>query len=449
MGMTATEARAICDRVLGLVHADAGEVRLSDGEDLHLRHASNDVTSNALVHRTELSLTVSYGRRSATLSTNQLGGGQFDDASIRRLVDRAEAMAKLAPENPEHMPPLGPTEFATPVTWAEATAAASPEAVIPSIRPVIERARDAGVDTAGYLKRTVGGSTLANTSGLFVHERSTTIGFSVTARTPTGRGSGWASTQVTNIGDLDLAAVGDRAIRKALDSRNPVERPPGRSTVVLEPAAVRDLVSWLVHSLDRRPFDEGRSFLNGLAKADEDPVGRRLFGERATIFSDPLDASAPCPTHADGLPLVRTPWIDAGVLKTLAIGRFWAGKQGVAPQPAPSNLLMQGDGRSLDELVGMVDDGVLVTRIWYLRSVDPQTLLLTGLTRDGTFSILKGKLAGPVKNFRFNVSPVQLLARLVASGVPTRVLGAESDSPACVPAIVVEDFNLSSISDAS
>lgn len=440
--MTASQSRTLCERILGLVKADSAEVSVSDGDDIHLRHASNDVTSNALVHRTELSLTVSYGRRSATLSTNQL-----DEASIRRLLDRTQAMAKLAPENPEHMPPLGPSEFATPVTWAEPTAAASPATVIESIRPVIERARDAGVDTAGYLQRSVGGSTLANTSGLFVHQRSTTVGFSVTARTPTGRGSGWASTQVTDIRDLDLAMIGDRAIRKALDSRNPVERPPGRTTVVLEPAAVRDLVGWLVRSLDRRPLDEGRSFLKGLA--DGDPVGRRLFGERATIFSDPLDASAPCPTHSGGLPLVRTPWIDAGVLKTLAVGRFWAKQRGVQPQPHPGNLLMAGEGRSVDELVGMVDDGVLVTRIWYLRSVDPQTLLLTGLTRDGTFAISKGKLAGPVKNFRFNVSPVQLLARLVASGVPVRVLGAESGSPACVPPVVVEDFNLSSVSDAS
>ena len=119
------------------------------------------------------------------------------------------------------------------------------------------------------------------------------------------------------------------------------------------------------------------------------------------------------------------------------------------PQPGPGNLIMTGEGRSLDDLVGMVDDGVLVTRIWYLRSVDPQTLLLTGLTRDGTFAISKGRLAGPVKNFRFNVSPVHMLERLVASGVPTRVLGAESDSPVCVPPLVVEDFNLSSVSDAS
>jgi predicted Zn-dependent protease len=443
MGMTATDSRALCERIFGLVNADSAEVRLAEGDDLHLRHASNDVTSNALVRRTDLSLTVSYGRRSATLSTNRL-----DDASIRRLVERAEAMAAVAPENPEHMPPLGPAEFVTPATWAESTATAPPQAAISWLRPVIERAREAGVDTAGYLKRTVGGSTLATSSGLFVHQRSTTVGFSVTARTPTGHGSGWASTQVTDIRDLDLGAVGDRAIQKALASRNPSERPPGRTTVVLEPAAVRDLVSWLVHALDRRPFDEGRSFLCRLAGGD-DPVGRRLFDARATIVSDPLDKAAPCPTHAGGLPLVRTPWIEAGVLESLAVGRFWAQKRGMQPQPGPGNLIMTGEGRSLDDLVGMVDDGVLVTRIWYLRSVDPQTLLLTGLTRDGTFAISKGRLAGPVKNFRFNVSPVHMLERLVASGVPTRMLGAESDSPVCVPPLVIEDFNLSSVSDAS
>lgn len=441
--MTAAEARAVCERTLGLVKADSAEVVVATGDDLHLRHAGNDVTSNAVVRRTAISLTVSYGLRSATLSTNQA-----DDPSLRRLVARAEAMAALAPENPEHMPPVAPADFAEPVTWAESTAAAPPQAALGWVRPVIERAREAGVDTAGYLKKTVGRMAIANTSGLFVHQGATTVGFSVTARTPTGHGSGWASTQATDIRDLDLVAVGDRAIRKALDSRNPGERPPGRTTVVLEPAAVRDLVSWLVHALDRRPFDESRSFLNRLA-ADGDPVGRKLFGDRATIHSDPLDRAAPCPTHSGGLPLVRTPWIDGGVLKTLAVGRFWARKRGLPPQPGPGNLLMKGEGRSLDELVGLVDDGVLVTRIWYLRSVDPQTLLLTGLTRDGTFAISKGRLAGPVKNFRFNVSPVQVLERLVASGVPTRVLGAESSSPACVPPVVVEDFNLSSVSAAT
>lgn len=443
MGMTAADMRSLADRILGLVQADSAEVRIADASELHVRHAANDITSNGILERTDVSLTASYGRRSATISTNQT-----DDASIRRLVERVQTMAKLAPEDPEHMPPLGPARFAESHAWSEATADATPQDAIGWVRPVIERAREAGVETAGYLKRVAGTSAIATTSGLFVHDRSTTLGFSLTARTTDGNGSGWASTQVTDVRDLDLQGVGARAIRKAIDSRNPRERAPGRTTVVLEPAAVRDLVGWLVWQLDRRSFDEGRSFLTTLADG-RDPIGQRLFGEKATLVSDPLESVAPCETHAGGLPLVRTPWIERGVLRTLACGRFWAGRQGISPQPSPGNLLMSGERHSLEDLVGMVDDGVLVTRIWYLRSVDPQTMLLTGLTRDGTFAIQGGRLAGPVKNFRFNESPVHLLERIVATGVPARVLGSEGDLPVSIPAVVVEDFNLSSVSDAS
>ena len=443
MGVIAGQSRALAERVLRLVKADSAEVAIDDRETFHVRHANNDVSSNGLARETGVSLTVSFGRRSANVSTNRV-----DEVSLADLVGRAESMAKLAPENPEHMPPPGPADFAEPITWSERTAAATPETVVGWARPVIERAREAGVETAGYLSKTVGSSTFATSSGLFTQQRSTTIGFSMTARTPQGNGSGWASTQATDAADLDLAAVGERAIAKAVASRDPRERAPGRTTVLLEPAAVRDLVSALVRSLDRRPLDEGRSFLVGLADG-KSPVGERLFGEQATIVSDPLDPAAPCETHSGGLPLARTPWIEKGVLRTLSVGRFWAEKRGVRPQPGPGNILMAGDGRSLDKLVGMVDDGVLVTRIWYLRTVDPQTLLLTGLTRDGTFAISKGRIAGPVKNFRFNESPARMLSRVVASGIPARVLGSESQSPASFPPLVIEGFNLSSVSDAS
>lgn len=441
--MTGERSRGLAERVLRLVNADAAEVAIHESETFHVRHANNDVSSNGLARETGVSLTVSFGRRSAGVATNQI-----DDASLADLVGRAEAMAKLSPEDPEHVPPLGPATFAEPITWSERTAAATPETAVGWVRPVIERAREAGVETAGYLSKAVGSSTFATSSGLFAHQRSTTVGFSMTARTPRGNGSGWASTQATDAADLDLAAVGERAITKAIASRDPRERAPGRTTVVLEPAAVRDLVSALVHALDRRPLDEGRSFLVGLADG-KPPVGEPLFGEKATIASDPLDPAAPCQTHSGGLPLTRTPWIEKGVLRSLAVGRFWAEKRGLRPQPGPGNLLMAGDGQSLDELVGMVDDGVLVTRIWYLRTVDPQTLLLTGLTRDGTFAITKGRIAGPVKNFRFNESPARMLSRLVASGVPARVLGSESQSPAAVPPLLIDGFNLSSVSDAS
>ena len=444
MGLTPAAARTLCDRILSRVAADSATVQVADAGDQHLRFANNDITSSGLTDQIEVTLTVGYGRRSATAATTATS-----EPALVGLVEQAQALAKLAPEDPEHMPPVEPTRFAESIAWSDRTANAAPEDAVGWIRPVIEQARAAGVDAAGYLHRSVGGLALANSSGLFVQQRATAVGFSLTARTTDGRGSGWASTQITDVSALDLAAVGGQAIAKALASRNPVARAPGRTTVVLEAAAVRDLVGWLLWRLDRRSFDEGRSFLNGLVEQGRDPLGAALFGGNVTLLSDPLDPAAPCATHADGLPLTRTPWIERGVLTTLAVGRYWAEKQGIPPQPTPGNLLMPGEGKSLDELVGLVDDGILITRIWYLRELEPEALLVTGLTRDGTFAIKQGRLAGPVQNFRFNESPVNILRRIVASGIPSRVLGSESDFPAHVPPLVVADFNLSSVSDAS
>ncbi|MCB1064189.1 MAG: TldD/PmbA family protein [Verrucomicrobiae bacterium] len=444
MGMTKAETESLSAKILGLVKADDAELWISDNEDLQLRYANNDITSNGLIDRASVSLSVSYGKRSASISINQT-----DDATLRAAVEKVQAMAKLAPEDPEHLPPVEPATYAEPLTFSEATAAMSPEEALARVRPVIEKARAAGVDSAGYLQRSVSASTLANSRGLFVYQRSTDIGFSLTARTAEGRGSGWASTQVTDAGDFDLIPVGERAIDKALASRNAEERAPGRTTVVLEAAAVRDLISLLSWNLDRRDFDEGRSFLNSLVGEGEDPIGKALLGSKANLISDPLYQPAPCGTHSHGLPLARKTWIENGVLKDLYVSRYWAQKKGIAPQPGPGNLIIPGEGKSMEELIGQVEDGVLITRLWYLRMVQPQTLLYTGLTRDGTFAIRNGEIANPVKNFRFNESPVNVLKNIVSSGQPVRVLGSESDMPCHVPPLVVSDFNLSSVSDAS
>lgn len=444
MALTKSDTESLCSKILGFVTADDAELSLRDSEDLVLRSANNDITSNGLVDRVSLRLSVSFGKRSASISLNQT-----DDETLRTAVAKVEAIARLAPEDPEHLPPVEPASYATPLTWSDATAAMTPGEALARLRPVIEAAREAGVDSAGYLERSLQGSAYANSRGVFVHQGSTTVGFSLTARTAAGRGSGWASTQVTDLGALDLDSVGERAISKALASRDATERPAGRTTVVLEAAAARDLLGLLSWGLNRRAFDEGRSFLNGLVEAGEDPIGKALFGERATLFSDPLYAAAPAGIHESGLPLGHTTWIEKGMLKELPVGRFWAEKKGISPLPWPGNLILPGEGKSLEELIAGVADGVLVTRFWYLRMVQPESLLYTGLTRDGTFAIKDGEIAGPVKNFRFNETPVNVLRNLVASGVPERVLGSESQFPMHVPPLVVENFHLSSVSDAS
>lgn len=436
---------ALAEKTLGFFSADEAEVRLVGGEDLVLRSANNDISSNGLVGSLSAHLTASFGKRSATISLNQT-----DEASLRAAVAKVEAMARLAPENPEHLPPVEPaSSYERPPTWSEDTASMDPASALARVRPVLEAARRAKLETASFFERSVEHSVYANSRGVLVGHRGTSLGFSITARTAEGRGSGWASLQANDLADFDLEPVGDRALAKAAASRNAAARPAGRTTVVLEPAAARDLLGLLLWGLDRRDFDEGRSFLKGWVEPGEDPVGRLLFDERVTLLSDPMDSRAPCEAQQSGQARRRTLWIEKGVLRTLPVERYWAGKKGIPPQPWPGNLLFPGEGHSLDDLIARVEDGVLVSRLWYLRLVSPETLLYTGLTRDGTFAIRDGKIAGPVNNFRFNESPAKLLKNLLGSGVPERVLGSESSMPILAPPLLVRDFNLSSVSDAS
>lgn len=444
MGLSKQDFEALGEKILKLVEADSAQLWLTETEALQLRSANNDITSNGVVDRFKIGITVNYGRRSASIEINQ-----SDDNAIRDAVKKVQEMAKLAPEDPEHLPPVEPGEYLTPVTHAETTAAMNPGDALRQIRPVIEEARRAGVDSAGYLERSTSSTAQVNTNGLFIYEQSTRVDFSITARTAEGRGSGWASTQVTDVAELDLASVGDKAIRKALASRNAKARKAGRTTVVLEAPGVRDLLSILSWNLGQRNYDEGRSFLNGLTGEDETVIGSQLFGKNATLYSDPLYAPAPCSIHHYGIPRKKTMWIEDGVMKNLIVPRFWAQQNGIDPVPSPGNLIMPGGEKTTEELIAGVENGVLITRLWYLRQVQPQTLLYTGLTRDGTFAIKDGKLTDPVNNFRFNESPATVLKNIVASGKQERVLGSESNSPAHVPPLVIRNFNLSSVSDAS
>ncbi|MEM8953323.1 MAG: metallopeptidase TldD-related protein [Verrucomicrobiota bacterium] len=430
-------------RVLGMCRADEATVSVGHFDRLNVRFANNDVTTNGSVESIGLHLTVSFGRRSASISVTETG-----EAALKEAVLKVESIARLSPENPEHMPVPGPRDFEEGKTYAEGTAESGAGEMMGWVRPVVEQARSARILGAGYVERSIRTGALANSAGLFAYDRATNVNFSMTARTRDGRGSGWASTQVTDSGELDLGPVGERAIEKAIASKRPAAMEAGRVTVVLEPAAVRDLVSLLGFGLHRRPVDERRSFLNELA-GDRDPVGEDLFGSKATIYSDPLDRRVPCATHAGGIPRNRTEWVVDGVLRNLSVNRFWAKQRGIEPLPGPGNWIVPGEGKSRGDLIEAVDEGVLITRLWYLRMVQPQSLLYTGLTRDGTFRIENGQVREAVNNFRFNESPVNVLRNLVASGKPERVMGSEGSMPMLVPGMVVEDFNLSSVSDAS
>ena len=206
----------------------------------------------------------------------------------------------------------------------------------------------------------------------------------------------------------------------------------------------------MMNVFDARQADEGRSFFS--KRGGGNRLGERLFDERITILNDPAEKNAETsPFTPSGQPLQREAWVDKGILKTLSYSRFWASRQGVPPKPGASNLIMSGGDAGVDDMIKATKRGVLITRFWYIRPLNPRIVSFTGLTRDGTFLIENGKIARPVTNFRFNQSLADLLAKVEMLGRPTRVCASEDSTvgpPALVPALKVKEFYLSSVSDA-
>jgi predicted Zn-dependent protease len=266
-------------------------------------------------------------------------------------------------------------------------------------------------------------------------------------RTADGTGSGWAGADHPDWSQINFRAVAETAIRKARLSRNPRPIEPGRYTVILEPQAVGDLVQRVTGALNARTADEGRSAFS--KRGGGSRVGERIVDARLSLLSDPGDPQLLSAVFDDqGLPLARQVWIENGVLKTLAYSRFWARKQGRQPTGMVGALKLTGGDATVDDMIRSTERGILVTRFWYIRPVDPRTLLLTGLTRDGTFLVENGRISKAVQNLRFNESPLFMLDRVEMAGRPVRVAGTESRGDLVVPALKVRDFHFTSVSEA-
>ncbi|WGK64701.1 TldD/PmbA family protein [Croceiramulus getboli] len=429
------EARKIMEKALSFSTADACVINLGGSISGNIRYARNTVSTAG--HRSNQSLVVqsSYGKRSGTATIDE-----FDDESLKKVVQRSEELAKLSPENPEFMEPLGPQEYDEAGSYVQATADISPEYRAMVAQKSIEPAAAADVTAAGFLNDSAGFSALMNSKGLFAYNKSTNVDFTVTMRTNDGTGSGWVTRDYNDITKFDPAEASKIAIEKATLSKEPKAIEPGKYTVILEPSAALGLLNGLGNAIDARQADEGRSFMS---KDGGTKMGEKIVDERVTLWSDPLNSEVPTATwNGDGQPLRRMTWIENGVVKNLAYSRYWADQKNVQPVPYPSNLIMAGGDASLQELIESTKKGILVTRLWYIRSVDPQTLLYTGLTRDGTFYIENGKIKHPVKNFRFNESPIIMLNNLETLGEQVRVDGN------LIPYMKIRDFTFTSLSDA-
>ena len=443
MLISRSQAQKILDQVRSASKADSWSATVSGAQRRHLRFALNNVTTAGEQDDLTLSITSNFGKRSGTATTNEL-----EPKSIAAAVRKSEEIARLAPENAEFMPPLGPQKYVSGSAFHDATAKAAPERLAALSEPVLKEANARKVIAAGFCQAGADSSAYATSNGLFVHDQTTHSLFTVTARSTDGTGSGWAGKNSHDFRKLDTASMGKRAVEKGLKSVKPTALDPGKYTVILEPSAVCDLVGWMVGDFDARSADEGRSFLSKPGGGNK--LGTRLVSEKVNIFSDPEYSAVPGGIYStDGLPARKRQWVKEGVIEALMYSRFWAKKQDREPVPFPTNLIMQGGKTSIDDMIADTKKGVLVTRLWYIREVDPQTLLLTGLTRDGTFLVENGKIGRPIKNFRFNESPVNMLNNVIAMSPSERATGSEIEGwPISVPALLVKDFTFSSLSDA-
>jgi predicted Zn-dependent protease len=437
------EAKRICDRVLGFSKADECRVVINGTRTGNIRYAQNSVSTAGLNENTQLTVSVAFGKRQGTASINE-----FDDKSLEKAVRRAEDVARLAPENPEFMPAIGKQVFKPSSTFSGATAAIDPEYRAEVASHSIVAGRKNKLVTAGFFVDTTGFQTIANSNGLFGHQEFTNLDFTCTARTEDGRGSGWVTRSATDVRKFDPREASEVAIEKALRSVDAKALEPGRYTVILEPAATSELIGRMFGAFDARQADEGRSFLS--KKGGGNRLGEKLFDEQVNIWADPWDKDVPVRPWdpSSMLPRERTDVVKNGKIVSLDYSRFWAQKQNARATARHGNMLMSGGSKSLEELIASTKKGVIVTRTWYIRMVDPQSLLLTGLTRDGTFYVENGKIKHPIKNFRFNESPVSMLNNVDELGKPQIIGGDEVSYQMLIPPMKIRDFNFTSLSDA-
>jgi predicted Zn-dependent protease len=444
---TREQAKALTDRVLALSKAEQTFVAVNGTESANLRFARNTATTSGASSGVSVAITTAFGKRSGIVTT-----AQFDDASLQRSLRAAEEIAKLSPENPEAMPFLGPQTFTPVKAYFDDVANASADWRASAAETAIALSKKKDVVSAGFVQTQATMQAVASSQGLFAYDRFTAADYNLTARTPDGSGSGWASKSFNELRLVDPEKLASAAIDKAALAKSPAAIEPGKYTVVLEPAALADLLVYMIFSADARQADEGRSFFS--KKGGGNRVGEQIVGDKVRIYSDAAHPLAPTVSFDnEGLPIGRNAWVENGVLKDLFYSRFWADKMKKAPTAGPSNLIMEGGTATMNDLISGVERGVLVTRFWYIRSLDPQTILVTGLTRDGLFLIEKGKVTRAVKNMRWNESPIVALNNLDAMTPAERVVSGEGNGGAggfsiVCPAARIREFTFSSASDA-
>lgn len=449
MLLTEKEARAITEKMLGYTKAEDAAVSVASETYSHLRFAANSFLTSGRRENMSANVVVWINKKRGAASTNDL-----DDASLRAAVEEAERLANISPADGEYMPTLKAQTYKPTQGYAEATANVPLNERAKAISDIISASEKAQVLSAGFHQAQASATASATRNGNFDYERRSIVSLGTTARTTDGAGSGYFLRSHYDISRLDTERISREAIRRALESRNARVMDAGVYPVILEPQAVADLVGFFGFGFDARSAEEGRSAFSALSGRTR--VGEKIFDERINILSDPWRADLPGSQSTQaGLPAEVVYLVRGGVLENLVYSRFWAQKRERQPTPGPVNIIMEASGEkstSVEEMIRNTPRGLLVSRFWYIRSVDPRTATLTGLTRDGVWYVENGKIQYPVRNFRFNQSIIQMLApgNVEMIGTPERVGSSEGQggSASLLPALKLKAFKFTSQSEA-
>jgi PmbA protein len=453
------KAAEIFNRIKRYSTTDEVEVLCYGGKSALTRFANNIIHQNVAEENYSVSVRTVFGGRTARATTNKL-----DDESLKRVVQASESLAKVQHPDPDllPMPDAGEGARATrafPSRHFAQTAALTPELRADGVNKIVSVANRHKLTTAGIFSSAEWVEGIFNSRGLTAWHTHTSSEISITMLA--GDSSGWQKSNYPDVSQQDPAGLAEIAARKALESAGPREIRPGKCTVILEPAAVLDMVGFMFFDFGGLSILDQRSFLNNR-------VGSQIFGPNINVWDDaahPLQAGSPF--DGEGIPRQRVQLIENGVVKRLVYARATAKKMHqsehgnkVGPVmatghgfslpnemgEAPMNIVFgtPADPKTVDQMVASTERGVLVTRLWYIREVDPYEKILTGMTRDGTFYVEGGKVRHGILNFRFNESLIHMLSNVEAMGTPVRASGEESFDMVAPP-MKVRDFNFTEV----
>ncbi|HTQ62975.1 MAG TPA: TldD/PmbA family protein [Candidatus Solibacter sp.] len=439
------ELRRIIETVLRLAKstgAEETEVHVDETAESLTRFANNAIHQNVAERGVNVSIRTVFENRTARATTNRV-----DEDSLRAAIEASLSLAHSQPKDPHLLKMPGKQRYRKVNRFVKETAALTPEDRARAVRRACDLAIQNGQVAAGIFGSGLQQSALGNSRGLFASYRETHAEFSITMQeTPA---ASWAKANAASVRAFDPQKLAQRACEKAHMAVDARELPPGRYTVILEPAAVLDLVGFLFYDFAATALEDKRSCLN-------ERMGKQLFGKNISITDDafhPLQLGAPF--DGEGMPRQRVVLVDRGVPKNLVYARRSAKAAREKPTghgfalpneygEAPMNLVFAGGDSSLDKMISSTDRGLLVTRLWYIREVDPYEKVMTGMTRDGLFLVEKGKIASAVRNFRFNQSILEMLRNVELLGPAVRATGEEAFEMV-VPAMKVRNFHFSEV----